>query len=196
MVAVRPGGTGRDVLAERLRRPSGRARVLERLVKDHGWRRGAELGVLRGETMVYLLRSCADLVMIGVDLWRPRPEQDEKRHRGGRSQRGFDLDGFYERLVREMRAYNGRGMLMRMSTVEAAPHFQDGSFDFVFIDADHTLEGVRADIEAWWPKVRGNGWMLGHDWNPRDYPGVVEAVTERFGTPMLFDDKVWAVPKC
>jgi hypothetical protein len=47
----------------------------------------------------------------------------------------------------------------------------DGELDFVYLDADHTYEAVKADIAAWWPKVRVGGTLGGHD-----YIGI-----ERFG---------------
>jgi predicted O-methyltransferase YrrM len=49
------------------------------------------------------------------------------------------------------------------------------SVDFVFIDADHCLEAVRKDIDAWWGKVRIGGTMAGHDYV---HPPVRQAVDE------------------
>lgn len=56
-----------------------------------------------------------------------------------------------------------------------------GPFDFVFIDGDHTYEGVRADWLAWSPLVRPGGLVAFHDtWPNRDRhePGVVRWVDE------------------
>ena len=47
--------------------------------------------------------------------------------------------------------------------------------DFVFIDADHRYESVKADIRAWVPKLRPGGMLSGHD---IDYPSVLRAVSE------------------
>lgn len=40
--------------------------------------------------------------------------------------------------------------------------------DYLFIDGDHTEEGVRADCQAWLPHMRSNGYVLFHDYHP--YP--------------------------
>ena len=56
-----------------------------------------------------------------------------------------------------------------------------GQFDFVFLDAMHTYEDVKADIERWWPRVRSGGVMAFHDYGHHDFPGVKQAVDERFG---------------
>jgi len=58
-------------------------------------------------------------------------------------------------------------------SVKAAADFADGSIDVVFIDGDHREAGVRADIEAWMPKVKFGGILAGHD---IDEPGVAAAV--------------------
>lgn len=47
--------------------------------------------------------------------------------------------------------------------------------DLVFIDADHSYEGVAEDVRAWWPVVRPGGWLSGHDWG---LFGVTAAVTD------------------
>ncbi len=41
--------------------------------------------------------------------------------------------------------------------------------DFLFIDGDHTLEGVRADYEMYAPLVHNGGWIAFHDITESDY---------------------------
>jgi hypothetical protein len=64
---------------------------------------------------------------------------------------------------------------VRSDSAEAAGAYLDGSLDFVFIDADHSYEGVRRDLAAWWPKVKPTGVLAGHDY---DEKGVRKAVDE------------------
>jgi predicted O-methyltransferase YrrM len=58
-------------------------------------------------------------------------------------------------------------------------------FDFIFIDADHSYAAVKADIELWWPRLKKGGRMAFHDCfeNHGYFPGVYQAVYERFGEP-------------
>ena len=48
--------------------------------------------------------------------------------------------------------------------------------DFLWIDGDHSYEGVKRDIEDWLPLVKKNGFVCFHDY--RDEPDVKEAVDE------------------
>jgi hypothetical protein len=66
-----------------------------------------------------------------------------------------------------------------MKSVEAAKLYKDKSLDVVFIDANHSYESVRDDIEAWLPKVKMGGIIAGHDYT-LNWPGVLQAVNEKF----------------
>ena len=77
-------------------------------------------------------------------------------------------------------------------TDEACKHIPDGHLDFVFIDADHTYEGVKRDIELWEPKVQENGLIMGHDLN---WGSVARAVGEKFFNFWITSDNVWVSPK-
>jgi predicted O-methyltransferase YrrM len=64
--------------------------------------------------------------------------------------------------------------------VEASKDFEDGSLDFIYIDANHNLLRVVEDLWHWVPKVRSGGAICGHDYIQRKNPSmgmhVVEAV--------------------
>lgn len=52
-----------------------------------------------------------------------------------------------------------------------------GEINVLFIDGDHTYEGCKADIDAWYPHMAKDGVMLFHDCDATS-PGVVKAVHE------------------
>jgi predicted O-methyltransferase YrrM len=64
---------------------------------------------------------------------------------------------------------------IRSDSAGAASKFEDGSVDFVWIDAGHEYEEVKADIEAWMPKLKRGGVMGGDDY---PFDGVSKAVKE------------------
>ena len=57
--------------------------------------------------------------------------------------------------------------------------FEDQSIDFAFVDANHTYEYVKKDIQALLPKMKPNGIIAGHDFN-QAHEGVIQAVIESF----------------
>jgi hypothetical protein len=66
----------------------------------------------------------------------------------------------------------------RMPSVEASKLFADQSVDFVMLDGDHNYAGIRADIDAWLPKMKPGAIMSGDDYL---WPGVTKAADETFG---------------
>ncbi len=67
--------------------------------------------------------------------------------------------------------------LIPATTLEAAKVWSE-PIDFLYIDADHSYEGVKADLEAWVPHVRPGGLILGDDYGSSIYPGVKRAWDE------------------
>lgn len=62
---------------------------------------------------------------------------------------------------------------------DAYNHFDDHSIDFLFIDGDHRYEGIKRDLQLWFPKIKYGGIIAGHDYNEPTC-GVKQAVDEFF----------------
>jgi predicted O-methyltransferase YrrM len=71
--------------------------------------------------------------------------------------------------------------------------------DFLYIDADHSYEGCKADIMAWAPHVVKGGVIAGHDYTdhdefPNKFPGVAMAVDEIYpNRNVIPGSSVWFV---
>jgi|GEM_PF-3219345 len=79
---------------------------------------------------------------------------------------------------------------LHMSSQQAAAQRPDGELDFVYIDASHAYADVKADLEAWLPKVRSRGWIGGSAYTLSD--AVRRAVDELgLGEPLTFSDSSW-----
>lgn len=153
--------------------------VLIALVRQHKWTRGVELGVFRGQTLVYLLNRFPDLRMIGVDTWERTTGPKEPDRNTGVAAYDKDMEGIYANARAVCGAYSHRCELIRARTAETAARFADGQFDFVFVDADHTAESVEADVRAWMPKIKPGGAMIGHDAN---WPSVQRGLAAALGS--------------
>ena len=79
-------------------------------------------------------------------------------------------------------------------TEDAARLFGDGSVHLVWIDGGHSYSQIRADVEAWWPKVAAGGIISGHDYDVWHH-GVCKYVTERFGIGALSPPRNWCARK-
>lgn len=91
---------------------------------------------------------------------------------------------------------------LRMDSLAASALFPNGTIDLAFIDANHDYEAVKADIEAWLPKVRDGGILCGHDYGPMAqaagkemFPGVRRAVDEAFGREVRhhIGTSIWSI---
>lgn len=72
---------------------------------------------------------------------------------------------------------------------EAAKLFDDSSIDICFIDAGHSYEAVKNDIESWLPKMKKGSIISGHDYNA--WTGVNQAVNEMIGLPDKIVNDCW-----
>lgn len=71
-------------------------------------------------------------------------------------------------------------------SADAAQMYMGNVVDLLIVDADHSYEGVKRDIEAWLPKVAPRGWMFFHDYNA---DGTYFAGNERyFGVKLAVDE--------
>lgn len=139
-----------------------------------------EVGVYKGELSVYLLTSLPQLRLYMVDAWAEIPEGHPYRRTGDRLAKSTQEE--WDAIRREADCKTSfavsRRRTLSLDSVEAAELLNDASMDLVFIDAAHDYESVKADIAAWWPKVRPSGILCGHDYGKRRLPGVTQAVNE------------------
>lgn len=168
--------------------------IMDRLPKDRKII-GVEVGVWYGKLSVQLLTKMTNLHLIMVDAWRS-PEPGSSFARSGAEQATLpqsEYDLAKERCVRLTAAFPGRATVLEMDSVQAAEYVRkiESGVDFVFIDADHSYDGVKADIEAW-IKVRPKRWIGGHDYaNKRGE--VKRAVDGRFNEVDTDEDHCWFV---
>jgi len=85
---------------------------------------------------------------------------------------------FYEEVVNNLKYFSDLNIIKGLSH-EIAQQFENDSLDFVFIDGDHSYNGVLADLTAWFPKVKIGGVIGGHDYIEPSC-GVKTAVDQYF----------------
>lgn len=171
---------------------------------------GAEVGAYAGQMSEQLLANLLNLKLYMIDRWAAVPEDHRYRQSGSiiaqHSARQWEGIEFQARCV--ALRYPKRTIVLKGESTDCAEQVEAESLDFVFIDADHTYEGVREDLGAWFGRVKPGGWIMGHDYDhpethirhkkgmPRRW-GVKQAVDEFFAhLPVkIGEDRTWAVLK-
>lgn len=184
MVKVIKGRSRR--LSTRKQNPP-RAKVLAQLIEQHKCKKGVELGVFAGQTYFYLLERFPDLTLTGIDIFEHGKVDNDQ---GARSYRQFPLHKYFEQIMERKEAFGDRAVLIRGDTADSV-RLVKNKVDFVFIDGDHTYEGVKRDIEAWLPKIKKRGFIAGHD---IDMSSVKKAVTELLPNYSNPGEVVWYCP--
>lgn len=146
--------------------------------------RVAEIGVLDGRLSQHILRG-SDCHLTMVDSWLPGDQQPEryKQTRDAHSDHTpSEMHGIRTLAMRVAAGYADRTTVLEMDSVAAAAKTKNGSLDLVFLDADHSVEGLRRDVAAWLPKVRKGGWIGGHDYANTDtrFAFGVDQVVDEF----------------
>lgn len=130
-----------------------------------------EVGAFAGRHFMFMAQqaTAADkwFYMDAIDLWIQEWKGQEVK------------SIFRENLKKIQMDTQHRARSHQEDSVQAAVLFEDQSIDFVFLDADHEYESIKAEIPVWLPKVKPGGWIGGHD-HTSSYPGVIQAVSEEF----------------
>lgn len=151
-----------------------------------------EIGVFQGDFSARILRVTRPRTLHLVDPWRhePDPAYGAAWYGGDKGQAFMDEvhRTVEKRFQREVEA--GQVVLHRMDSAAAASRFEDESLDWVYIDGNHLYEYVKADLEAFLPRLRPGGYLTGDDYGEGGWweGGVKRAVDE-----FLIDAPVEAV---
>ena len=129
-----------------------------------------EGGAWLGKSSAYLCDLAKDRINVYiVDTWKGSKEEIETAHK-----LATETD-IYQIFLENMG--DRKFVPIRKESIEASKDFEDESCDVVFLDMDHTYEGVKQDLIHWFPKVKKGGFIAGHD---RVWDGVSRAINEFF----------------
>jgi hypothetical protein len=128
-----------------------------------------ELGSWKGRSATVLLEGCKGMVTC-VDNWTGHDPSSN-----GILSEIVEKEDVFQTFQRNVGQYPNL-RVARGNSSEMAACVEDA--DMVFIDAEHTYEGCKANIEAWRDKAKRV--IAGHDFS-ENWPGVMRAVKEAFG---------------
>jgi predicted O-methyltransferase YrrM len=120
---------------------------------------GVEIGTCRGESAYLLLEKCANL----KKLYTIDPFTEFEDWNGT-----VPVDVLEKQkaiAIQNLKEWGDRIEMVFEKSENVASRFEDESLDFVYIDGDHSYEGVMKDLTLYYPKVKKGGYLAGHDFD-------------------------------
>jgi len=169
-------------LAEKIRKHTSEAEAVwgkayglfDRVIQAKKLKVGVEVGVAFAGHVETILNIPTVDKLYGVD-----PYQHLENYHDPMNLPQEEFDELYAYVLRRLAQFGERYEHIRKVSKHAVDDIP-GQIDFVYMDADHSYEGVWADLYAWYAKVREGGVIGGHDYDHPDFPGVKRAIDEFF----------------
>jgi SAM-dependent methyltransferase len=123
-------------------------------IKEKNLTNGLELGAKAGRSMYYMLKVNQNLNLTGIDLWEII---------GGGAYR--DNNKNEQKCQRKLIKFKNRVKLIKGDAKNIALDFPNASLDFVYYDLQCKLmhKFHQEMIEAWIPKIKKGGVLIGRD---------------------------------
>ena len=124
-----------------------------------------EVGVRDGYFSKFILDNTSVKKLYAIDPWEDNAELTQ-------------AEVSFQTCKNLLEQFGERSEMVKGYSPSAAEMFDDNSLDFVYIDGLHDYESVKADIAAFYKKVKVGGIIAGHDYHLGDWPGVYNSVNE------------------
>jgi len=151
----------------------------------------AEIGVAKGDFSETILRNCNPKKFYLIDCWFPRNGEkylkDYLSFFYGFEVRNINkVDSPEEYIAKRFSKEISKKIIFPVKGLSAdeLEKFEDGHFDWVYIDGGHDYKTIKKDLEISHRKVKKDGFISGHDYvlhkynNPNVKYGVIRAVNE------------------
>jgi hypothetical protein len=146
-------------------------RELPKLLKQLGLPMiGVEVGVAQGSFSWELITNGMEK-LYSVDAWKELPQTGD----GGFPQSWHDDN--YEMAKEKLSEFGDKSIILRGISHEMATLIEDNTLGLVYLDGDHSINGVRTDLEAWYSKLVVGGVIATHDYESPAY-GTKQAFEE------------------
>jgi len=119
-----------------------------------------EIGVFKGDFFDYMVNNCSYDSIEGVDLFEGRVGSGDHN---GNNMESVDLNRQYILLQDKYNNKENINLYKSYSTTYLAQQ-EDNKYDIIYIDADHSYEGVKKDLIASYPKIKDGAFLMGHDY--------------------------------
>jgi hypothetical protein len=118
----------------------------------------AEIGVFNGNFSDILLKSYNPKMLYLIDPYEGVVSSGDA---DGNNIITYEMKQLYHQMVNKYKNNDNITLLRAKSTILEA--FADSFFDMIYIDGDHSFDGVKYDLEVAYVKTKDKGWICGHD---------------------------------
>lgn len=144
---------------------------------------GAEVGVYKGENAEHMLQALDIERLFLVDPYDSYSDYDTQEMQEAKQ------------IARQRLEKFPNASFVCLPSTLAAKHLPE--MDFVYIDGAHDYQSVKDDIAAWWPKIKQDGFIGGHDFI-HIHESVIRAVIEfafSFNLVLRVESPDWWIQK-
>lgn len=123
----------------------------------------AEIGVWKGSFSKTILKHIKPKELHLIDPWQFQPKFTHRWYGGKKASTQEDMDEILAGVKSRFR--NCENVFYHRDFSENVAHkFQDGFFDWIYIDGNHYYDYVKKDLEMYFGKVRVGGYITGDDY--------------------------------
>jgi len=139
-----------------------------------------ELGAYKGKSTSFIVTEIVNrnrnIQFYTVDTFQGDSGSNDLKEVDAYKQ--VDVSKMYEEFTENTKHLDNNFTVIKDYSWEAAKLFEDNSVDVCFLDASHAEKSVLLDLQAWYPKIKNNGILAGHDYNA--WIGVKTAFKQYF----------------
>ena len=119
-----------------------------------------EIGVFKGEFLDYIVNNCSIYSIDGVDLFQGESCSGDVN---GNNVVHYNLANSYYELTDK---YKNSSIvkLIKSDSSSYLKTIDNDYYDIIYIDGDHSYNGVKKDLSASFEKVKNGGYIMGHDY--------------------------------
>ena len=136
-----------------------------------------EIGVERGDFSAAILKYTDPKKLYLIDCWEHQSEDIYPANANlsdAEHQRNLEY-------VKSRFKNDSRVEIIKAYSLEVSKLFEDKFFDWIYLDANHSYESIKKDLNAWYSKIKSGGLFVGHGYTSHllySSFGVVQALNE------------------
>ena len=134
----------------------------------------AEIGVFKGEFSKFIFKNLNPKNLILIDLFEGIMGSGNK---DGQNMEYVNLQECFNELNCFF-SKNKNVKIIKGKSTEQLIKLDNSYLDMIYIDSSHDYEETKKELFLSFEKVKKGGYICGHDYEPKRYPGVVKAVNE------------------